>query len=96
MSGSNEDRTSTTVLVLAPSGNDGELTVEVLLEGGLIAHQCHGFVELVDHMAVAHAAVVATEEAFGGSELALFQQALSNQEFWSDIPMILLTSSDGI
>jgi signal transduction histidine kinase/ActR/RegA family two-component response regulator len=96
VSAANEDTHSKAVLVLAPIGNDGELTVEVLTEGGLIAHQCHGFVDLVDRMRVPHGAVVVTEEALGGIELSLFQQALSNQEFWSDIPVILLTSSDGI
>jgi len=81
-----------TILILAPTGRDAELTSRFLAEASLRAHVCVTIDDICDQMKQGAGVVLLTEESLTLRSLALLARALMAQPAWSDIPIILLTS----
>lgn len=82
------------VLVLGPTATDSNVAVDVLQDAGLNAIACKNLGHLCDVMLSGCGALVIAEEALHVEEVLLLQNALSDQEPWSDIPVILLTNGN--
>jgi signal transduction histidine kinase len=83
-----------TVLILAPTYQDAQVASAVLTGAGVLARPCTSVTELCEQLQFHYGAVVIAEEAIGVSDIHQLQKALEDQPPWSDIPIILLTSSD--
>lgn len=81
------------ILVLAPTGSDGPMTVALLLQMGLTAVACRGIFDLCHHLEHPAGAILIAEEALYSSSSNVLLEALSNQPAWSDLPVIVITSS---
>lgn len=89
-------QTSEEVLVLAPAFNDAELAVGVLCGAGIQAIAVETLGDLYNRMRSDCGAVVVSIEGLQSESLRDIQRILEEQEAWSDLPIILLTSSDVI
>ncbi|WP_052341479.1 hybrid sensor histidine kinase/response regulator [Salinarimonas rosea] len=79
-------------LVLAPRGRDAAIATVVLAEAGLAGHACSSLPQLVGELDAGAAFVVVTEEALATADLCPLAAWLADQEEWSDLPFVLLTS----
>ncbi|VTR97915.1 diguanylate cyclase : Sensory box protein OS=Janthinobacterium agaricidamnosum NBRC 102515 = DSM 9628 GN=GJA_4246 PE=4 SV=1: PAS_3: PAS_3: PAS_3: PAS_3: PAS_8: HisKA: HATPase_c: Response_reg [Gemmata massiliana] len=77
------------VLVLMPTGRDGERTRAALEGGGLTAVVCADTGSLCREIAAGAGTALLTEEALVGSGNTL-QEALRSQPPWSDFPLVVL------
>lgn len=82
-------------LVLAPRGRDSVLASSILREAGLVADPCPSLTGLVSELNEGAAFVVATEEALATVDFQPLSAWLADQEDWSDLPFVLLTSAGG-
>lgn len=82
-------------LVLAPHGRDALIAAAMLRESGIEAAVCAGLASLLDELDAGAAFVVMTEEAISAADLHPLANWLGDQEEWSDLPFILLTSRGG-
>jgi signal transduction histidine kinase/FixJ family two-component response regulator len=82
-------------LVLAPRGRDAQIATAILEEAGLAAVQCPSLPELISQLNAGAAFVVVTEEALATADLAPLDAWLADQEEWSDLPFVLLTTGGG-
>ena len=82
-------------LVLAPHGRDAALAASMLHEVGMEADTCLTLPCLIDDLDRGAGFVVVTEEALVTSDLQPLSAWLNDQQEWSDIPFILLTSRGG-
>jgi signal transduction histidine kinase/CheY-like chemotaxis protein len=80
------------LLVLAPTGRDAELAVDVLARAGLEACACGGVEALCAEIAEGAAGVLVAEEALTPSALARLAAAVRAQPPWSDLPIIVFSS----
>jgi signal transduction histidine kinase/ActR/RegA family two-component response regulator len=80
------------VLILAPTGRDGPMTVELLQSAGIHGVACGTPAELVRQLEGGAAAVLIAEEAVAEEEGRALASALARQPAWSDLPIIVLTS----
>ncbi|HEX4665824.1 MAG TPA: ATP-binding protein [Chthoniobacterales bacterium] len=83
------------VLVLAPTGKDSGLAVATLGQAEIRAKACADLQELAARCGEATDALLIAQEALVTSELPILLDALARQPAWSDIPLIILTSSGG-
>ncbi|MEO5722685.1 MAG: ATP-binding protein [Chthoniobacterales bacterium] len=83
------------VLVVAPLGKDAALTVQVLQRAGIGARVCADLTEAGRVPLEATTALLLAEEALVPAELPRLLEALHSQLPWSDLPVVLLTSSGG-
>jgi signal transduction histidine kinase len=81
------------ILVLAPLGNDAPVTLRLLSEAGIAAHRCKDLTDLLERVREGCAGLLIAEEALSENNLAPFVQHLSHQPSWSDIPIIIITTS---
>lgn len=81
-------------LILAPSGQDGKLAFVVLDNSGIKSEIIPSFETLFERMNRPCGCLLLAEEAITEQALKLLTLRLSEQETWSDLPIILL-SSDG-
>jgi len=79
------------VAVLAPTGRDGSLTVEILERWGLTARVCADVDALGCEINAGVGVVVLAEEALSADVRRRLLDALGAQPSWSDVPLILLT-----
>lgn len=86
---------SDAVLIVAPIGQDATLAVDVLEQAGIPARGCGRLAECLDRIGDTTLAVIIAEEALVAQELPLLLSALGQQPPWSDIPIIILTSTGG-
>lgn len=84
------------VLVLAPTGRDAELASAALGEDGVHTLICRDLAEVMDKLSVMRGAVLIAEEAIKPARIAQFAALLGTQPTWSDLPIILLTSSGNV
>jgi PAS domain S-box-containing protein len=84
-----------TVLIVAPIGKDAVLAADALANEGIPACACANLVALASELSSETAVVLVAEEALVASELPGLLKALDQQPPWSDIPVIILTSSGG-
>jgi signal transduction histidine kinase/CheY-like chemotaxis protein len=82
------------VLVFAPVGKDGTLTIRLLARAGLAGALCDSFAALARELDDGAGAIVLTEEALDTPGLATFEQAIEEQPPWSDVPILLFGGSD--
>ena len=82
-------------LVLAPRGRDSALATAMLQEAGLEATACPSLPGLIGELDHGAGFVVVTEEAFDTADLHALSAWLDDQEEWSDLPFILVTSRGG-
>jgi signal transduction histidine kinase len=80
------------VLLLTPTGRDAAVATAWLHAAGIPTHRCHDVEELCALMDTAAAALLA-DEALPALALDVLRPALQRQPVWSDVPLILLTSS---
>jgi PAS domain S-box-containing protein len=83
------------VLIVAPVGKDAELAAAVFHQHGIAAKICPRIADAVREFGESSSAFLLSEEALAKSELPLLLEALKKQPPWSDIPVIILTSSGG-
>ncbi|MDQ6626778.1 MAG: ATP-binding protein, partial [Verrucomicrobiota bacterium] len=86
---------SDAVLVVAPIGQDATLAAGVLEQAGIPARACERLAECSERIGDSTLAVIIAEEALVAEELQLLLAALQDQPPWSDIPIIILTSTGG-
>lgn len=82
-------------LVLAPRGRDAAIAVDMLRETGLEAESCPSLTNLIDQLDEGAAFLIVTEEAIATAHLHPLSTWIAEQEEWSDIPFILLTTRGG-
>jgi hypothetical protein len=83
------------VLVLAPTGKDAALAVELLRREGMCSLVCADLLDVADEIPRGAGALMLAEEALMPRELPILADALSRQPAWSDIPVLLLTRGRG-
>jgi signal transduction histidine kinase len=81
------------VLILAPTGGDAPLACEVLARPGILAESAGNLAELCSKMKEGVGVILIAEEAITPDNVSLLQQSLTEQEPWSDVPIILMTTS---
>jgi len=79
------------ILILAPTGRDGQLTDELLAQAGLVARVCGTMDELCDALGAGAVLVILAEEVLVPSAITQLGNMLAGQEPWSDLPVILFT-----
>lgn len=82
-------------LVLAPRGRDAAIAAAMLGEAKLETSICGSLTDLVAELERGAALVVVTEEAIATADLSPLSTWLAEQQEWSDLPFILLTSRGG-
>ncbi len=82
-------------LVLAPRGRDAEIATAMLVEAGIEAVACPSLPALIEALDRGAGFVVVTEEALATADLHPVSEWIEDQEEWSDLPFILLTSRGG-
>lgn len=84
-----------TLLIVAPLGKDAELAINVLQENGIAARACASVREAAAQVDLGINALIIAEEALVTNEVPVLLDALAKQPPWSDLPLIILTSSGG-
>lgn len=82
-------------LILAPRGRDAAIASEMLREGGLEAWACDNVSGMIAELDKGAAFVLVTEEAIASADLHDLSAWIEDQEEWSDLPFVLLTSRGG-
>ncbi len=83
------------ILILAPTGRDGDLTARVLGDYRLRAEMCTGPQDLAEKVSRGAGLVLLTDEALTPALTHCFIKTLELQPTWSDIPLVILTSGAG-
>jgi len=83
------------VLVLAPRGRDARVATDILQEAGISAEACDMLPDLIQELDRGAGCVVLTEEALATANLAPLADWIGDQQEWSDLPFVLLTSHGG-
>jgi signal transduction histidine kinase/CheY-like chemotaxis protein len=78
------------VLVLAPTGRDGQLAVEVLSAQGFSAHTCASAGDLCREAQQGAGLALVADEALATEACKAILAMLRAQPYWSDLPMIVL------
>src|SRR5687767_14297498 len=81
------------VAVLAPSGRDGPLAVDILDRWRIRAAAYSTMAELCAAVEEGVGVVVIAEEALRGDARQMLESALQNQPPWSDVPVTVLTAT---
>ena len=89
------DDFSNVVLVLAPTGKDGALAVATLQQAQIAAAPCADLAEVAARCGESTDALLLAQESLVASDLPVLLDILTHQPNWSDIPVIVLTSSGG-
>src|SRR5688500_18550229 len=90
---SNAADISERILILTPSGNDAANAVFVLHRSGLTGTICQNCSDLAQKLADGAGALVVAEEALTTDNAGCLIQVLSRQPLWSDIPLLIITST---
>jgi signal transduction histidine kinase/ActR/RegA family two-component response regulator len=83
------------ILILAPTGRDGQLTARFLRDDGLSVQVCERIEQLCREMLEGAGLVFLTGEALTPGATQYLVEALGRQPTWSDIPLVVLTSGGG-
>jgi PAS domain S-box-containing protein len=83
------------VLVLSPTGKDGELAAAALASAEISARVCADLLQLTSFLSDGISALLIAEEALVVEQLPLLLERLRQQPPWSDIPVIILTAPGG-
>ena len=82
-------------LILAPRGRDAAIAASMLGEAGIEASSCASVAALIEELDGGAAFAVVTEEAIATADLRGLSAWIDDQEEWSDLPFILLTTRGG-
>lgn len=82
-----------TVYILAPTGRDAELVCSTLEQSGIEAEVCDDAAKLNRSIANGAGAVLVAEEALQQTVAASLVETLGRQPVWSDLPVIIFSSS---
>jgi signal transduction histidine kinase len=82
-------------LVLAPRGRDSAIASGMLEEAGIEATACASLPVLIAELNQGAAFILVTEEAIASADLHPLSAWIDDQEEWSDMPFILLTTRGG-
>ena len=83
------------ILILAPTGRDGDLTARVFGHYRLQSEVCAGPQDLCERLRGGAGLVFVTGEALTSSLVQSLVEVLKQQPTWSDIPLVILTSGGG-
>jgi PAS domain S-box-containing protein len=81
------------ILVLAPTGQDGPLTVSFLIQHGIGAQLCRDMSELLHLARQGCAAILLAEEALNPATGPLLADWLRAQPSWSEVPITVVTGT---
>ncbi len=81
------------VLIVAPLGKDAVLAAGALERSGIRAKICATLTEVAERLGETTAAILVASEALVSSDVPSLLDRLEQQPPWSDVPLILLTSS---
>ena len=81
------------VLMLAPTGRDGPLLQAALVEADLEAVNCQDMASLCRLFREGAGTVIVAEEALQPQAVRQLQAAVEAEPTWSDLPLIILTTS---
>ncbi len=85
------------VLVLTPTGKDGQLTSEILTRAGFSCRACRRPEELEYEMAAGVGVAILAEEALTSTFMTQLVRMLHTQPPWSDLPLVVFTQhNEGI
>ena len=79
------------MLILAPIGNDGAVTAQLLVEAGLAACACRALEDFLAELDLGCAGLVLAEEAISARAIEQLTCKLQGQPSWSDIPILIIT-----
>ena len=82
-------------MILAPRGRDAAIAAALLSEAGVEAHIATSLSALIDELNTGAGFVLLTEEALLNADLRPLVNWLTDQQEWSDMPIILLTNRGG-
>ena len=91
--GSGRESADHRLLVLAPSGQDGDLAVRVLAQSGLTAVECTGTAALRAEIREGVGALLLTEEILTTETIADLAEVLRSQLPWSDLPVLVFVGA---
>jgi PAS domain S-box-containing protein len=91
----NRTTLSERALILAPRGRDAQLAAGMLREAQIEATPCASIAMLVHELNAGAAFVVVTEEAIATADMRALSAWIADQQEWSDLPFVLLTSRGG-
>jgi len=83
------------ILVLAPTGRDGEVACRLLEEAGYAAKDLGTIDQLAKQIGEGAGMAVIADEALLNADLRPLTEALGDQEHWSDFPIVVLTQRGG-
>ena len=81
------------VLVLAPTGRDSEVLVQVASKAGIAAEACANMAVVCGEIARGAGAAVLAGETLDAPGQRSLAQALQNQPEWSDFPLIVMATT---
>ena len=87
------EETELRVLVLAPTGQDGPLTLELIRSAGLTGEVCRGVFDVSHKIDQGCGVLVLAEEGLATSFLSVLLECLNKQPSWSDLPIVVVTSA---
>lgn len=83
------------VLIVAPLGKDAALATRLLGKHGIASRICADIGEAATEFGETTDAILLAEEALASPERARLLEALHDQPAWSDVPVVVLTTSGG-
>jgi PAS domain S-box-containing protein len=89
----NGDDSRGAVLIAAPLGKDAVLASRALEQAGIPAKTCQGIREIAERLDDSTNAILVAAEALVAEDVPRLLDRLERQPAWSDIPLILLTTS---
>ena len=92
---SEADESASAVLIVAPIGKDAALASDVLAQARIAAVACTDIATAAAKFGEGTSAILIAEEALDRAQLPALLGALKRQPPWSDVPVIILTSSGG-
>ncbi len=81
------------VLILAPTGKDAQVAIEVLEQAKISARAMGSIPELCAQLSSPVGTILIAEEALEPDSTEILKSTLSLQEPWSNLPLLLLTSA---
>jgi K+-sensing histidine kinase KdpD len=81
------------LLLLAPTARDGRVSLALFAQAGIHCILCKDIPEVCILLEQGAGAMMLPEEALHGNGLATLSQSIAHQAVWSDIPIIVLISS---
>src|SRR3954454_2557703 len=89
------DHSSGAVLIAAPLGKDAELAAQALEQAEIRTTICQRVSEIAERLDETTHAILVAAEALVASDIPALLDRLQQQPPWSDIPLIILTTSGG-